>query len=162
MARKSSLITDEILTKVQSLLDGMGNNAKGIIKLKAIVAAKEHGITTVAKIFNVSKNTITQWIKKLRDNPESIFKVLSGRGRKNKLSESQLNEVKSWISKNPSITIKQLINDINEVFGIELRKSAVHTIIKKLSFSYITPRPKHYKQDKSKHDAFKKKSTTRS
>lgn len=161
MARKSSLITDKILTQAQSLLEGMGNNAKGIIKLKAIVASKEHGITAVAKIFNVSKNTITQWIKRLRDNPDSIFKVSSGRGRKSRLSESQLNEIKSWISKNPSITIKQLIININEEFGIELRKSAVHTIIKNLSFSYITPRAKHYKQDELKHDEFKKKSTTR-
>ena len=38
-------------------------------------------------------------------------------------------------------------------------KSTVHRIMKKLDFSYITPRPKHYKQDPNDASEFKKKST---
>jgi len=39
---------------------------------------------------------------------------------------------------------------------INFSKSSVHRLIKKLEFSYITPRPVHYKQDKSRHEEFKK------
>ncbi len=162
MTRKSELIDDNVFIKAQTMLSGLGNNAKGVIKLKAIVAAKEHGITQVAKIFNVSRNSITSWIKKMRDSPESILQIGLGRGRKSTLNDKQLEEVKSWINKNPNITIKHLIVDIYKHFNIELKKTAVHQIIKKLSFSYVTARPKHFKQDDTKHDDFKKKSSKRS
>jgi transposase len=161
MTRRSELIDDKVFRDAQEMLTGMGNNAKGIIKLKAIVAAKEHGITQVAKIFNVSRNSITAWIKKLKDSPESILHIGLGRGRKNTLNNTQLEVVKSWLSENPNITIKYLIANIYKHFGIELKKTAVHQIIKKLSFSYVTARPKHFKQDNSKHDEFKKKSGSR-
>ena len=157
MPRKSCLSDDEVLKNAQSLLNGMGNNAKGVIKLKAIIAAKEHGITEVSKIFNVSRNAITSWIKKVKENPISILEVGEGRGRKNTLSNERLELIKDWIQKNPSMTIKELISEIHTHFDVNLKKSAVHQIIKKLSFSYVTGRPKHYKQDTSKHDDFKKK-----
>lgn len=158
MARKSELIDDTTFEKAQSLIGEMGNNAKGIIKLKAIVAAKEHGIKQVAIIFNVSRNTIANWIKKLKINPDSLFEISAGRGRKNTLNSKQLITVRAWLENEPNLTIRHVIARIKADFGIELHKSAVHQTIKNLSFSYITPRPRHYKQDQSKQEEFKKKS----
>ncbi len=82
MARKSELIDAAVLEKAQSLIGEMGNKAKGIIKLKAIIAAKEHGIKQVAIIFNVSRNTVASWVKKLKISPESLFEIGAGRGEK--------------------------------------------------------------------------------
>lgn len=158
MARKSELIDAGTLEKAHSLLSKMGNNAKGIIKLKAIVAAKEHGIKQVATIFNVSRNTIASWVKKLKINPYSLFEIGSGRGRKSRLTRQQIDTVREWLENEPNLTIKHVISRIKAKFDVELHKSAVHQMIKNLSFSYITPRPRHYKQDPTKHEEFKKKS----
>lgn len=47
---------------------------------------------------------------------------------------------------------------IEEEMGKKIGKSAVHNMMRKLEFSYITPRPKHYKQVAEKQVEFKKKS----
>ena len=71
----------------------------------------------------------------------------------------QLHEVKKWIELNPNITINALKIKIEGEWEITLSKSTVHKVMKDLNFSYITPRPRHYKQDKIAVDEFKKKST---
>jgi len=157
MARISVLVDDAVSQMAQSKLETLGYNAKGIIKLKAIVAANEHGISAVAVIFNVTRNTITSWIKKFKEDPDSILQIGAGRGKKPRLTTTQLNKIKHWIQEDSNVTIKELGQKIRSEFGVELEKSAVHNIMKKLSFSYITPRPKHYKQDTSQHEEFKKK-----
>ena len=40
--------------------------------------------------------------------------------------------------------------------GAKLSKSTTHRIMQKLEFSYITPRPIHYKQEQKLKDEFKK------
>lgn len=158
MARVSELVDDTVSQMAQEKLETLGYNAKGIIKLKAIVAANEHGISAVASIFSVTRNTITSWIKKFKEDPESILVIGAGRGKKPSLNDSQLNKIKSWIKEDSNITIKELRQKIKDKFGVVLEKSAVHNVMKKLAFSYITPRPKHYKQDTLQHEEFKKKS----
>ena len=39
---------------------------------------------------------------------------------------------------------------------LNVGKSTVHREMQKMKFSYITPRPVHYKQDKEKQEEFKK------
>ncbi|GFY65443.1 hypothetical protein TNIN_39431 [Trichonephila inaurata madagascariensis] len=45
-----------------------------------------------------------------------------------------------------------------ERFGLDISKSTVHRNMQRMKFSYITPRPVHNGQDKSKQEEFKKKS----
>lgn len=161
MTGKSKLVDDETLGKAQTMLYGLGNEARGVIKLKAIIASREHGVTLVAKIFNVSRNSINTWIKKFKRDANSILSVDSGRGRKDKLTKEQLELVKSWILSNPNLTLQRLSQKIESNFNVKYTIPGVQKIMKKLSFSYITPRPKHYKQDKGKQEEFKKKSSNR-
>lgn len=156
MANKSKLIDETTFNNAQSMLESLGNNAKGALKLKAIVAAKTHGITIVADIFNVSRNTVTTWINKFKNDVNSVFEISAGRGRKDKLTLEQLYIVKELVNNNPNITLYQVAQEIEKKFAIKYTIPAVHKILKKLKFSYITPRPKHNKQDTSKHDEFKK------
>ncbi|MFN5332711.1 MAG: transposase [Bacteroidota bacterium] len=161
MTGKSRLVDDETLSKAQSMLDRLGNEARGVIKLKAIISSKEHGISLVAKVFNVSRNSINTWIHKFKRDANSILSVDSGRGRKDRLTKEQLEIVKSWVLSNPNLTLQQLSQKIESDFNVKYTIPGVQKIMKKLSFSYITPRPKHYKQDKAKQDEFKKKSSNR-
>lgn len=49
-----------------------------------IIAANEHGISAVTNIFGVTRNTITSWIKKFKENPDRILKIGAVRGKKTK------------------------------------------------------------------------------
>jgi len=100
---------------------------------------------------------LRRWIKHLRDgNPEKLIAPAS-RKRKNKLNDEQRKEIREWIKENSQLTIKAIRIKIEERFGIVIGKSTVHREIKKLNYSYITPRPQHYKQDTTKVEEFKKK-----
>lgn len=162
MSGKSKLVTDDVYNQAKAMLAGLGYGTKGIIKLRAIIAAKEHGVSLTAKVFNVSRVSIATWIGKFKDNPSSILDIASGRGRKSRLTEDQLLVVKSWIESNHNLTLQQLSLKVQSEFNVSLSVAAMHKIMKKkLSLSYITPRPKHYKQDSGKHEEFKKKASTR-
>lgn len=64
--------------------------------------------------------------------------------------------MKAWIQGNPNITIKELRLQIQSELGKEVSKSTAHNLIKELGFAYITPRPRHHKQDKLAQSEFKK------
>ena len=70
----------------------------------------------------------------------------------------QMEIIRLWVSKDPNITIKNVRIRIIELMGQKLSMSSVHRIMKKLNFSYITPRPRHYKKDEKLVIEFKKKS----
>jgi transposase len=127
-------------------------------KLQAIKSAKEHGIKKVAEVFGVSRVTIMSWVKKFYEGGISALQLQSGRGKKEYLTVDEKNIIKQIVNENPNITIKALGIKINKMFKKNLCKSAIHKMLKRLSLSYITPRPVHYKQDKTHHDEFKKKS----
>jgi Winged helix-turn helix/DDE superfamily endonuclease len=53
-------------------------------------------------------------------------------------------------------TIREMRIRIQERFGLNISKSAIHRNMQRLKFSYITPRPVHSGQDKNKQGEFKK------
>ncbi|BET28196.1 hypothetical protein wCauATS_03980 [Wolbachia pipientis] len=72
------------------------------------------------------------------------------------MNQSQREQVEVWIEENPNITIKEMKIRIQEKFGLNISKSTVHRNMQRMKFSYITPRPVHNGQDKSKQEEFKK------
>ena len=159
MPRVSQLIDNDTYNKACNELKKHGNMAKISIKLKAIIAAKIHGVSKVSEVFDITRKSLMKWIKDFKNQGSDKLLVQAGRGRKSKINNEQLNTIKTWINSNPNITIKELKLMIVEHFMIEISMMTVHRILKKLSFSYITPRPKHNKQQKEKQEEFKKKSS---
>jgi transposase len=156
MAGKTKLINDEVLKTAREGLRSLGSYGTIAVKLRAIIAVGDYGIAPVAKMYKIARSTLTDWIKNISDDITKL-EVARGRGRKSRLTEEQLNEIAKWLSANPGLTINAVMMMIIEQFNIKLSKSTVHRIMKQLCYSYITPRPIHYKQDTSKHDEFKKK-----
>jgi transposase len=87
------------------------------------------------------------------------LKIKEGRGRKPIINLEEESVIQKWLEEDHSITIKELKFRIEKEFGKTIKKTATHDLMKKLGFSYITPRPKHYKQVEEKQAEFKKKST---
>lgn len=158
MARISKLLDDVVLELATSALKDMGKSGVVARKLQAIIAAKNHGITKTAEFYFITKKTLISWIKEFKFESTEALKIQVGRGRKALLTAAQTEEVRGWINENRNITINRLRAMILDKMQIDLSKSTIHRLMHKLEFSYITPRPRHYKQDPKLKDEFKKKS----
>jgi transposase len=158
MPKVSKLLDERVVETAIMELKKLGKCAPISRKLQAVISANKHGITEVAKIYDVSRTTLTEWIKHVKYSTIERLQAPPERKRKSKLNEQQRKQIKEWITGNPNITIRELKIEIERKLGVILGKSTVHRVIKNLSFSYITPRPKHYKQNEALAEEFKKKS----
>ena len=157
MSRVSNAISDDLYSKVLEDLRICGRQSDDLRKLQAIKSAKENSITLVAKIFGISRVTLMSWISSYESMGMGGLKLKAGRGRKRIIDAEEEEIIKGWLEEDKTITIKSLGFRIKQDLGKEIGKTATHDLIKKLGFSYITPRPKHYKQEKQKQEEFKKK-----
>jgi transposase len=159
MAGVSKAVDEELVTKCKKELKTQGVRGENGRRLQAIISVKEHGITAVAEIFGVARFTLSRWIKDFKARGCAAFSVAKGRGRPPKLSEQQMQELQTYIEEQgATLTSPQLVMVIKDKFGINVNKSSAHRILKRLGFSYITPRPIHHKKDTAAEPAAIKKS----
>ena len=156
MSRKSSYVSEELLKSAQSELKKIGKNALIARKLEAIIASCKYSITEVAKVYDVTRTTLLFWIKNFSVNKLENLKAPPNRHRKSILIDADREIIKKIIEENPQVTINFLVQKVKELLGKKISKSSMHTELKKMKFSHITPRPQHYKQDIEKVEAFKK------
>ena len=159
MSLSPQIITEDLYNSALEHLKELGGVGSKAIRLRAIVSAKEYGVGLVAKIFNVNSNTIRAWAKNFESKQLDGLEYIAGRGRKSKLSEIHVNEIAEQVRKDSSITIVKIVMKLKELYNVDTSRSAVHRVLKKLNFSHITGRPKHYKKDEKLVEEFKKKST---
>lgn len=162
MSGVSKAIRDELYERVVEDLRFCGRQGDVSRKLQAIKSAKENDITLVAKIFGVSRVALMDWIHAYESKGMEGFKLKKGRGRKPIINIEEEEVIRRWLEHDNTTTIKSLSARIDEELGKKIGKTATHKLIKKLGFSYITPRPKHYKKDEQQQVEFKKKSTRKS
>lgn len=160
MSRRSNLLTEEVSKRAESALSELGNRDAISIKLRAIISAHKHGIGYVAKAFDITKETLITWIKHVSKGEDGIklLRVQKGRGRKHPVTESNQEVVRGWMKADHQITIDKLRDKIKRELEVEISRSSTHRLMKKLDFSYITARPRHYKQDPERFSSAKKKS----
>ena len=152
------LITKEIYNKGKVILENLSQTNRAAIRLRAIVSAKDHGVNLVAKVFNISSNTLRAWVKNFAAGDLEGLDYKAGRGRKSHINEEHKIEMYQCIKEYCSLTLDQVVIKLQDSFGVKSSKSAVHRILQKLNLSYITPRPKHYKKNQSLQAEFLKKS----
>ena len=86
------------------------------------------------------------------------LKAPKTRKRKQIISDELMSIIKNWIIENPNIIAKQVQKKLIQEFMLDVSLSTAYRAIKRLNFSYITPRPSHYKKDEKLVSEFKKKS----
>ena len=156
MSGVSKAVSDSVFQKATTALRELGDSGKIAIKLRAIIAAKEYGITLTAKFFKISRPSLLSWIKRFGDEQIQGLEMQSGRGRKPKTDSKIRNDIREMLLKNPNLTGKQIQSFLAEKHNITLKKSAINNLLNDLGLSYVTPRPRHYKADSNKQDSFKK------
>lgn len=154
----SKFLDDSVVLQAKEGLKELGKSATISRKLQAIISARTHGISKVASIYNVTNKTLTFWIKSLRNGGVSDLKPKPKATRLVLLGEDEKRMIQKWLEKDPNLTIKKIRLLIKKEMKIEVSKSTVHRLIKRLGFSHITARPMHHKQDKTKLEEFKKNS----
>ena len=158
MARISKAISDDLLQKCIFKQKQLGKTGEVSRKLQAIISAKHHNISKVSSIFGITRTTLLKWIKDFDKESIDGLIVKKGRGRKRVFNETQENQIRKIIKKNPNITAKKLKKVIEDDMLITTGIATIYRLIRRLGFSYITPRKQHYKQDKTEVEEFKKKS----
>lgn len=149
MAGKSKAIGEELYNECKLELKKHGIRGEIGRRLQAIISAKEYGITKVAQIYRITRTTLMKWIERFKEGGVSAFSVRKGRGSKTKLNIQQQEEIRDVIDKEgANLTAKKLRVIIEKMFAIKVSDVTAHRLMRKLSFSYITPRPIHHKQDK--------------
>ena len=159
MAGVSKLIDDATEEMALAAMKEIGKSGEVANKLKAILAAKSHSISLVAKVYNVTRMTVTLWIKAFKKDGAAGLVTKAKKTRTPRVNASQLELIEQWIGEDCTITIHKLQMRIAEELGVHMSMATAHRILQKLKFAYITPRPSHYKKDPQKQEEFKKKST---
>lgn len=158
MARKSKAISDELYEQAKNNLKKLGRGGEAGRRLQAIVSAKAYGIKTVATIYDITRATLMSWIKNFQEESIAGLSIKAGRGRPSYLSKEIQEEIRQIIKRKPTITLRELKQHIDDKYSITISLATAHRLMKKLSFSYITPRPAHYKSNPVAQEEFKKKS----
>lgn len=157
MACVSKLLEDSVVEYAIKNLKKIGKDALLGRKLQAVISAKKHGISKVAEVYDISRTTLTSWIKHLRNEDLDKLKAPPERKKKSLLNDEQRLGIRKWIEQDSQVTIDKVRQRIEDEFGLKIGRSTVHREMKKLGLSYITPRPKHFKQDENQVAEFKKK-----
>ncbi len=158
MAGKSKAISEDLFLRCKAALKKQSKQSRIGIRLQAIISAKTHGITKVAKIYGITRSTLMSWIKGFAKEEEQGLVIKSGRGRRRIFNAEDEKAILGIINKDPDITIDRLRIIIKDKLKIKASRATIHRVMQKLGFAYITPRASHYKTDTKAKEAFKKKS----
>jgi transposase len=132
--------------------------SKATIKLQAISALSHSTIKKVSEVFNIANTTLKFWIRTFEKSGIEGLESKVKNPKKPKLDQAQKEQIRSWIERDPNVTMKKLKSMIMQNFNIELSLVGVWKNVQKMNFSHITARSVHYKQDKKKLEDFKKNS----
>ena len=156
MTGVSKLLDEKTYNLAKNGLQNMGKFGNLAVKLKAITACRERTISEVAEIFQISRISLTNWIKSIKNGDLDELLIKEGRGRNCLVDKVHHETIKCWIETNPNLTIDNIQIKICNELNIQIGRTATYNLIKKLNLSYITPRPTHHKADLEAQESFKK------
>ena len=88
---------------------------------------KSHNATEVARNFGVSRGTVYEYVNRKKNN-KSLEVKTSQRGRKSKLTQQNLNDIKCAIEEQPDITI----HEITEKLALPVSEETVRREVVKM------------------------------
>ena len=118
--------------------------------------------TQTAKFLKVSRTSVNKWVTTFLEQGFEGLKDKPKTGRRSYLSSAQKQQLSIFINENsvkPSggrLTGMDVRSYIEDHFGKTYHLDSIYVLLKKLGFSWITPRSKHPKQSKQAQEDFKK------
>src|SRR6056300_1412278 len=139
----------------QKELKKLKNEGTLFKKLQAVKLAYEHGIQNTADFLGIFPISIRNWAKAVNNGDISSLKIGSKHKDGIKVKKIHKDKGKLWLEKDSNLSINSVKNLLEEKFQLKVSRSTVHNFMKSSEFSYITPRKKHYKQNKEEAAEFK-------
>ena len=123
-----------------------------------------------AKVGGMDRQTLRDWAHRFNDEGADGLKNRPGAGRPRLLTDEQMGELSVIVETGPDPKIDGVVRwrrvdlkrVIEERFGVIYSERAISDLLVALSFSHISARPQHPKQDQRVIEAFKKTSPARS
>ena len=147
------------------------DNPRQIRRLLALAAVYD-GMSRAdaARVGGMDRQTLRDWAHRFNEEgPEGLMdRPHSGRPRW--LSEAQMRELAEIVETGPDPELDGVVRwrriDLQQVieerFGVSYSERAISDLLRALSFSYISGRPQHPRQDPRALEGFKKTSPARS
>lgn len=123
-----------------------------------------------AKVGGMDRQTLRDWAHRFNAAGPDGLRNRAGAGRPRRLTEVQMRELAEIVETGPDpasdgvvrwrrIDLKRVIE---ERFGVIYSERAISDLLARLSFSYLSARPQHPRQDQRVLEGFKKTSPVRS
>lgn len=146
-------------------------NSRQIRRLLALAAVYD-GMSRAdaARVGGMDRQTLRDWAHRFNaEGPEGL-KDRPHSGRPRQLSEAQMRELAEIVETGPDPALDGVVRwrrvdlqrVIEERFGVTYSERAISDLLRALSFSYISGRPQHPRQDPEVLEGFKKTSPARS
>lgn len=126
--------------------------------------------SAAAKVGGMERQTLRDWAHRFNEEGPDGVKNRSGAGRRRLLTAEQMRELSAIVETGPDPETDgvvrwrriDLTRVIEERFGVTYQERTISDLLAALSFSHISARPRHPKQDEQGIEAFKKTSPARS
>lgn len=162
MARPKVIVDQKLKLKAEKELKNF-KESKIFKQLLAISAAADHPVDQVAKIFQTTKQSVYNWVKRFKENGIEGLHDLPKGHNPSKLSPDQRQTIKKWITTSQDAhgnrinwTLGKLQIEILKQFGIKLSTTTIWNHLKELKLTLLRPRPRHEKANQQIQDDFKK------
>ena len=139
----SKEVKENLKTIINEAFDSI-EDAKYIRRIDILtLVINGNKINEVSEMFNISRKTISSWIRKVRENGIEGIKDKPGRGLKQTLSEELKNSIKKDISLDPNNfgynvskwDGKLVSHHLKENYNIDLKVRRCQYLLKELGFS---------------------------
>ena len=135
------------------------------------LAAMQDGMnrTDAARIGGMDRQTLRDWVHRFNQlGPDGLCDVHAG-GVEPRLSADQKTELAAFVDAGHDLGVDGVVRwrridlqrVIKERFGVDYHERYVRTLLRKLGFSHISPRPLHPGQNARMLETFKKTSPSR-
>ena len=134
-------------------------------RLLALAAAYDgSNRADAAKAGGMDRQTLRDWAHRFNEEGPDGLRNRGGAGRRRLLSDEQMGELSVIVETGPDPAIDGVVRwrridlkrVIEERFGVTYSERAISGLLVALSFSHISGRPQHPKQDQQVIEAFKK------
>ena len=139
-----------------------------LLALAAVYDGMSRG--DAAKVGGMDRQTLRDWAHRFNEEGPEGLKNRSGAGRPRRMTAEQMGELSVIVETGPDPEVDGVVRwrridlkrVIEERFGVTYSERAISELLAVLSFSHISGRPQHPKQNQRVVEAFKKTSPARS
>ena len=122
-----------------------------------------------AKVGGMDRQTLRDWAHRFNEEGPEGLKHRAGAGRPRRLTQEQMSALSAIVETGPDLEVDGVVRwrrvdlkrVIEERFGVIYSERTISDLLAALSFSHISGRPRHPKQDERVIEAFKKTSHAR-